>query len=811
MKRVALYAPVSTDRQDREQTIESQLAILTAWAEAQAYRLLDAYIYCDRGYSGARLDRPALDRLRDDAQAGAFDVVAILTPDRLARKFAYQALILDELRRAGCDVVFVQHPVSDDPHDQLLLQIQAAVAEYERAVLGERFRRGKLHRARAGQYVSHVAPYGYRYVPKQEGRPGYLVIDEAEAEVVRLLYGWLIDEQLTIRQILKRLHAGPWRPRNGKPCWSTALVHHILSDPVYTGVAYANRYAYVPAKRPRGRPGPRQGEASCKQLRPPEEWIPIPVPAIIDTATADRARAQLARNAQLSFRRNQKHTYLLRCLLSCGSCGLAMHGVTHAATTRQPERRYYKCAGKDPLFSGRGRTCTRRAVRAEELEAAVWAHLTALLTDPAQLLAQHRQALSLAADGDPREQEEARRLSTQAERLRREDRRLLDAYQAGIISLDELADRRRQLALRQQAVTEQQAQQTALRQERARAQTVLDDLTAFCARIATRLQGASPDEQRQILPLLIERIIVYDDHLEVRHVIPLRDPGPPVRPPGPEAPDGGLRSDGMHPTALPTRPLQDGGDRAGEALMRVADHQLHAGQAPGEERPEEAVPEGTVLARPHVEAQHLPLARQPHARGDPVASAPSRHRDDPPLGPYLHEGGVQPDIRVRPLQPPVAEALHHRVQFLAEPAHLTLGDARHPQGLHQRVHPAGRNALHIRLLDHRRQRPLGAGARFQQRGEVAAIPHARHPQRETPYARVPGAVPVAVALPGPRRRPRMPPSAQMRLDFRLHQRLAHHRQCFPEEVHIRLCRRLAKQVQQCHARRVGHRRWFSSR
>ena len=156
----AIYARVSTERQDLQQTIDSQVAILTAWVRQQGYHLAGEHLYCDRGFSGARLDRPALDRLRDDAQAGLFDVVAILTPDRLARKYAYQALILDELRRVGCRVVFVQHPVSDDPNDQLLLQIQAAVAEYERAVLGERFRRGKLHKAQAGRYVANVAAYG---------------------------------------------------------------------------------------------------------------------------------------------------------------------------------------------------------------------------------------------------------------------------------------------------------------------------------------------------------------------------------------------------------------------------------------------------------------------------------------------------------------------------------------------------------------------------------------------------------------------------------------------------------------------------
>ncbi|MGA8312726.1 MAG: recombinase family protein [Terriglobales bacterium] len=78
----------------------------------------------------------------------------LYSPDRLARRYAYQVVLLEELRKAGCPVEFVHRPISDDPHDQLLLQIQGAVAEYERALLGERFRRGKLQKARAGHWVA---------------------------------------------------------------------------------------------------------------------------------------------------------------------------------------------------------------------------------------------------------------------------------------------------------------------------------------------------------------------------------------------------------------------------------------------------------------------------------------------------------------------------------------------------------------------------------------------------------------------------------------------------------------------------------
>ena len=166
--RTALYARVSTERQERQQTIGSQLAALRGWAAANGHPLAEEHVFRDEGYSGGRLDRPGLDALRDAVRDGAVGLVAVLSPDRLARRYAYQVLLLEEFRRAGCEVAFLHRPISDDPDDQLLLQIQGAIAEYERAVLGERFRRGKLQRARDGHYLGGRAPYGYRYVPRPD-------------------------------------------------------------------------------------------------------------------------------------------------------------------------------------------------------------------------------------------------------------------------------------------------------------------------------------------------------------------------------------------------------------------------------------------------------------------------------------------------------------------------------------------------------------------------------------------------------------------------------------------------------------------
>jgi site-specific DNA recombinase len=217
--RAAIYARVSTERQERQQTIDSQLTVLRAWALAQGHVLGEAHVFRDEGYSGSRLDRPGLDGLRDAIRDAAVDVVAVVSPDRLARKYAYQALLLEEFRRADCEVAFLHHPISDDPNDQLLLQIQGAVAEYERAVLAERFRRGKLQKARDGHILGTKAPYGYRYEPRRDAVPGRLVVDNTEADMVRQLYAWLVEEGLTIRQCLKRLNAGPWATRSGRHQW----------------------------------------------------------------------------------------------------------------------------------------------------------------------------------------------------------------------------------------------------------------------------------------------------------------------------------------------------------------------------------------------------------------------------------------------------------------------------------------------------------------------------------------------------------------------------------------------------------------
>jgi site-specific DNA recombinase len=573
--KAAIYARVSTDKQGRDQTIDSQLEALRRWATAHGHELKDDHVYIDEGYSGARLDRPALDRLRDAAREGEFDVLGVYSPDRLARRYAYQVLLLEELRKAACAVEFIERPISDDPHDQLLLQIQGAIAEYERAVLGERFRRGKLQKARAGHWIAGQAPYGYRYVPNRDGVPGHLEIEEVEAGVVRMLYRWLIEERMTVRQILKRLAAGPWRPRNGKRLWSNSVVHRVLSDPLYSGTAYANRHVLVAPRRPRSA-GPRAGLPTCRKDRPREEWIPIPVPALVDAMTYRDASEQLARNSALSFRNNTRNDYLLRCLLTCRTCGLAMCGVTTSGARGRRQHRYYMCHGKDTLARDRAHPCPQRRPRAEELEAAVWDHVKGLLDDPSTLAAQFEERARQADAPDADAHAAGQKWEAQLRRLDREEQRLLDAYQAEAIDLDELKRRREQINSRKHLLSLQRDQEQRLRSERQTAKEVWADLTAFCERVRSRLDEATLAERQRILQLLIDRVIVGEDTLEIRHVIPLgrlkAEPASPC-PTDPTGSGGGEgdEPEGTAPNGLGARLRTDGVEATDLMLDRAED------------------------------------------------------------------------------------------------------------------------------------------------------------------------------------------------------------------------------------------------
>src|SRR5215213_1257581 len=702
--RAAIYARVSTERQERQQTIDSQLDRLRAWARSAEYEVSEAHIFRDEGYSGARLDRPGLDALRDAIRDREVDIIGVLAPDRLARKYAYQVLLLEEFRRAGCPVAFVNRAISDDPGDQLLLQIQGAVAEYERALLAERFRRGKQQKARAGQFIGAKAPYGYCYLPRRDGAAGRLEIDPAEAEIVRMLYDWLVSEGLTLRQILKRLNFGPWFPRCGRRPWSPSTVHHILADPVYAGTAYMNRYEYRAARKPRRRKPSYSGKG-CRTLRPREQWIAVPVPAVIDQDLWERAQAQLQRNAALSFRNNTRHNHLLRCLLTCGCCGLAMYGVSRPLDAAGRRHHSYRCRGRDCTLTAREAPCPRAEVNGEALDHAVWEHVRGLLGDPQRLLAQF-QDFAVAADQEmAREAAAEHQLRARLENLARADQRLLDAYQADVISLEELIERRGRLTEQRRALDQQIETARALRQSRIKAQAVATDLAAFGARLHSRLHEASFADKQAVLQLVIERIIVHEDRLEIRHVIPLRNPTP-GRPDIP-AENGRLRSDRLDNACLDGGQREDRPDRFGKAFQPVDNRDQDVVDAAGFQVIHHLQPEFGTLGLLDPQPQDLLLALAVEGERD-INSLVAHQPFVADLDPQRVEKDHRVDRIKRPVLP-VPDLFEHRV---GDPADQIRRDLDPVEGVTTRsVQNRTLSGTSAKLLRHLARRRSRGGAR----------------------------------------------------------------------------------------------------
>ncbi len=526
----AIYARVSSERQREEGTVQSQLAGLRELAGERGLIVAEELEFCDEGFSGATLIRPALERLRDRAAEGAFEVLLCHAPDRLARRYAYQVLLLEELHRAGVEVIFArggEH--SGSPEDELLRQFQGMIAEYERAQIRERTRRGKLHRARTGhQAVMAGAPYGYRFIKKTDLTEGYWEIDETQAEVVREVFCRYVEDDCSIGELARSLTAQGITTRTGKTVWDRSTVWGMLRNPAYRGQAaygktkVADRHG-KPTRTTRAR-GERRGRRQVRVDEPVEQWMFIPVPALVSEETFALAQERLARNAHFS-KRNTREPGPLQGLVVCRECGYSCYRTSTRTTKRKIV--YYRCTGQDNWRHPGGRVCQSRPIRADELEPLVWGEIRRLLENPALVRAEIDRRLKALRTEHPA----ARRRETLERDLTRASgaiERLIEAYQEQLISLDELRARMPVLRKRQSTL---QAQFDALDAELHDAESYLklaDTLEGFLTRLSDGLDQLTTEEQQRILRLIVREVLVggEDDKITIRHSIPTPNGGP---------------------------------------------------------------------------------------------------------------------------------------------------------------------------------------------------------------------------------------------------------------------------------------------
>jgi site-specific DNA recombinase len=527
--RSAFYARVSSDRQAEEGTIASQIAALRQRLAADAGQVEPELEFVDDGYSGATLLRPALERLRDQVAAGTLDRLYVQSPDRLARNYAYQFLLLDEFRRAGVEVLFLNHAFGRSPEDDLLLQVQGVIAEYERAKISERSRRGKLHAARTGQVsVLAGAPYGYRYVGKQAGggQARYDIVPE-QARVVQQIFAWMARERLSLQAVCRRLAEQGVASPTGQARWPRTTVGYLLRNPAYKGSAGFGKSRARPRQprlRPRrGKPEmPRRAYSVTRRDTQPEF---IAVPALV-SAEDFAAAEQLAENRQRQRQRRAGARYLLQGLVVCARCGYALYGSTQHYRAKAVRYAYYRCTGCRATSAVGQVRCTLPSVQGRALETAVWADVCAWLKHPQKIEEEYEERLrQRPGETSVRGIEPLARV---IDKVKRSIGRLIDLYSEGLVDKNELTPRLHSAKERlAQLEAEAQTLQTAAA-ERAELRLALTRLQDFAGQVQQGLERADWTTRREVIRAVVKRVEVGEHDVRIVYRVA---PVPFVEPP----------------------------------------------------------------------------------------------------------------------------------------------------------------------------------------------------------------------------------------------------------------------------------------
>lgn len=422
---------------------------------------------------------------------------------------------------------FSNRPIGASPEDDLLLQIQGVIAEYERAQILERGRRGRRHAARSGSVSALAgAPYGYRYVTRDRGGgvARFEVVPE-EARFVRLIFAWVGLDRLSLREVCRRLQRAGCRTRSSTTRWWASTLHGMVENPAYTGTAMYGRFHAVEPK-PRLRPIRNHPHFSSRPTTrvpvPREEWVPVP--AIVDPAAAEAARAQLAENRRRKRDQSRGPGWLLQGLVVCRRCGYAYYGkATPGLAERHRPGAFgygaYRCIGSDGHRFDGAAVCTNRPVRSDRLERAVWAEIEAVLNDPERIAHEYQRRLSeLAADG--RADADVRDVERRIGALRRGIGRLIDGYADGVIERAEFEPRVADLRARVAQLEKQREALSAAAEARRDLTMVTGRLEDFSIKVRENLDRLDWAARRDVIRLMVRRIEIDDGQIEIIFRIP---------------------------------------------------------------------------------------------------------------------------------------------------------------------------------------------------------------------------------------------------------------------------------------------------
>ena len=499
--RCAIYCRVSTEEQKDGRTIDSQIRELEDFAQANSHIVTARYI--DDGWSGSILNRPELDRLRDDANKALFEAVLVNDVDRLSRELTHLGVIKKDLEKKNIKLIFKKLPNNGDPISNFMVNMLGSFAEFERELITDRTRRGRRYKVEVRKLIQgNVPPYGYTYAKKdrEKGIEGRYEINEQEAETVKKMFSWVVKEGISQREVVRRLTALKIPTRKGNIKWGRSSVHKILTNETYTGITYYNKHQAIETDRHKHTRYYKQRKTGLR-LRPRDEWIPIPLPdslKLIDKKTYLAAQSQFDRNITYSPR-NVKYSYLLKGLVRC-QCGSPFTG------TPSHRRLFYRCGNRHKTFP-QPRECKASIISAPKLESIVWNSVTNAVQNP-KIISDQVKILEEKQKIEPFDIEKAIKDTQRAlESLKIEEERVFTAYRKGIIQLEQFEGEINKI---QEERTSQDKKLTELAQKQNASLSpkgVVKSVEEYC-RIIRKKIGKFTFEQRQtFLRFLLEGIV----------------------------------------------------------------------------------------------------------------------------------------------------------------------------------------------------------------------------------------------------------------------------------------------------------------
>ncbi len=499
---------------ENEGTIETQLSAVYQFAQKNGYNIVQKYI--DEGWSGDSLARPALDQMRNDAKQKIWQAVLIYDPDRLARRYSYQELVMDELCEAGIEVIFVTVSAPKNSEDKIFHGVRGLFAEYERAKISERFRLGKLRKVKEGHVLVSEAPYGYNYISKIENTHGYYEINTEEARVVRMIFGWVADESFTLRKVVRELQDLNIKPRKSKRgVWSTSTLSTLLRNEAYIGKAHwGASYAVVP-KNPTNKERYRKTKKSSRKVKPKAEWYIISVPSIIDEKLFLKARIQLNANYAMC-ERNKKNEYLIAGKIWC-SCGKRRGGEG----PQHGKHLYYRCNDRTSSFP-LPHTCFEKGINARIVDKLVWKKISDLMSSPELISKQTERWMKTRENMGKTVTDDTESIKKELGKLYEQEDRYNKAYGAGLFQIEKLKEytvpiREKITSLEYRIVKVQEDKSKII-------PSILptsNEIELFTRKSVEALKSLSFESKRAIMLNVIDKVVGNSEKLQVYGYLPI--------------------------------------------------------------------------------------------------------------------------------------------------------------------------------------------------------------------------------------------------------------------------------------------------